>query len=61
MKMIFPCIHQSIHASIAGTEFMFRLGIAFRRWIAYKMKTDPFWQQGAEVVFSGTMMVMMRG
>jgi 5'-3' exoribonuclease 1 len=36
-----------------GTEFMFRLGIAFRRWIAYKMETDPFWQNGAEVVFSG--------
>jgi hypothetical protein len=36
-----------------GTEFMFRLGIAFRRWIAYKMETDPFWQTGAEVVFSG--------
>ena len=32
---------------------MFRLGIAFRRWIAYKMETDPFWQTGAEVVFSG--------
>jgi hypothetical protein len=28
-------------------------GIAFRRWIAYKMETDPFWQTGAEVVFSG--------
>ena len=36
-----------------GTEFMFRLGIAFRRWIQYKMETDPFWQTGAEVVFSG--------
>ena len=36
-----------------GTEFMFRLGIAFRRWIAYKMETDPFWQSGAEIVFSG--------
>ena len=36
-----------------GTEFMFRLGIAFRRWIAYKMKTDKFWQNGAEIVFSG--------
>jgi len=36
-----------------GTEFMFRLGIAFRRWIAYKMETDPFWQEGAEVIFSG--------
>ena len=29
------------------------IGIAFRRWIAYKMETDPFWQTGAEVVFSG--------
>ena len=38
---------------------MFRLGIAFRRWIAHKMKTDPFWQQGAEVVFSGTLMMVM--
>ena len=36
-----------------GTEFMFRLGIAFRRWIDYKMETDPFWQNGAEIVFSG--------
>jgi 5'-3' exoribonuclease 1 len=36
-----------------GTDFMFRLGIAFRRWIAYKMETDPFWRDGAEVVFSG--------
>ena len=36
-----------------GTEFMFRLGIAFRRWIDYKMKTDKFWQNGAEIVFSG--------
>lgn len=36
-----------------GTEFMFRLGIAFRRWIAYKMETDDFWKTGAEVVFSG--------
>ena len=36
-----------------GTEFMYRLGVAFRRWIAYKMETDPFWQSGATVVFSG--------
>ena len=36
-----------------GTEFMHRLGVAFRRWIAYKMDTDPFWQSGATVVFSG--------
>ena len=37
-----------------GTEFMHRLGIAFRRWIQYKMETDIFWKQnGAEIVFSG--------
>lgn len=36
-----------------GTDFMHRLSIAFRRWIAYKMKTDSFWQHGAEVVFTG--------
>jgi 5'-3' exonuclease len=36
-----------------GTEFMFRLGIAFHRWVEYKMKTDPFWQNGAEIIFSG--------
>ena len=29
------------------------IGIAFRRWIDYKIETDPFWQTGAEVVFSG--------
>ena len=36
-----------------GTDFMFRLGIAFRRWIAYKIETDVIWKNGAEVVFSG--------
>jgi hypothetical protein len=38
-----------------GTDFMYRLGIAFRRWIDYKMKHDPFWiNNGAEqIVFSG--------
>jgi len=41
------------NAITPGTEFMFRLGIAFRKWIAYKMETDPFWKNGAEVVFSG--------
>ena len=28
-----------------GTEFMHRLGIAFRRWIQYKQETDSFWRQ----------------
>lgn len=37
-----------------GTQFMHRLGIAFRSWIQYKMKTDEFWiSNGATVVFSG--------
>lgn len=36
-----------------GTDFMYKLGIAFRRWIKFKMDTDPFWQTGAEIVFSG--------
>lgn len=36
-----------------GTEFMYRLGIAFERWIEHKMKTDPVWQNGAEIIFSG--------
>eukprot|EP01036_Dinobryon_divergens_P031378 gene31378-40766_t len=37
-----------------GTEFMHKLGIAFRRWIQYKQETDSFWRQnGAEIVFSG--------
>jgi 5'-3' exonuclease len=36
-----------------GTPFMYRLSIAFRKWIEHKMKTDKFWQNGAEVIFSG--------
>lgn len=36
-----------------GTEFMFKLSLAFQRWIEYKMKTDQFWKNGAEIVFSG--------
>ena len=36
-----------------GTEFMHRLGAAFRKWIQYKMDTDPQWAGGARVVFSG--------
>lgn len=36
-----------------GTDFMFRLDIAFKDWIQYKMRTDNFWKNGAEVIFSG--------
>jgi 5'-3' exonuclease len=36
-----------------GTEFMYRLGLAFRSWIEYKMRSDPLWQTGCEIIFSG--------
>ncbi|CAM9498852.1 unnamed protein product, partial [Phaeothamnion confervicola] len=36
-----------------GTDFMYQLGRAFRKWIAYKIETDPAWRQGVRVVFSG--------
>jgi len=32
---------------------MHKLGVAFRRWIEFKMENDPFWKHGARVVFSG--------
>ena len=36
-----------------GTDFMYNLGTAFRAWIERKMEEDPFWRNGAKVVFSG--------
>ena len=36
-----------------GTDFMLKLSIAMRKWIEFKQKTDPFWKNGADVVFSG--------
>ena len=36
-----------------GNDFMFRLSLAFKHWIKYKIENDPFWRQGAKVVFSG--------
>jgi len=37
-----------------GTDFMYKLGLAFNAWFEFKMKNDPFWMEnGAEVVFSG--------
>lgn len=37
-----------------GTDFMYKLGLAFNAWFDFKMKNDPFWQEsGCEVVFSG--------
>ena len=39
-----------------GTEFMYKLGIAFRRWIDYKMESDIFWKNGAEI---GTIIIFL--
>ena len=39
-----------------GTDFMFKLGIAFRKWVEHKQATDLFWSgpHAAErVIFSG--------
>ena len=36
-----------------GTDFMLKLGLAMRKWIEYKQKTDPVWQNGCDVVVSG--------
>lgn len=37
-----------------GTEFMHNLSRRFRAWIHDKMSTDPAWQKGCTVVFSGS-------
>ena len=36
-----------------GTDFMLKLGLAMRKWIEYKQKTDPVWKNGCDVVVSG--------
>lgn len=36
-----------------GTQFMYDLSIRFREWIHEKMTTDPAFQQGCSIVFSG--------
>lgn len=37
-----------------GTQFMYDLSKRFRMWIDEKMRTDPAWQKGCTVVFSGS-------
>lgn len=37
-----------------GTKFMYDLSKKFQRWIDKKMRTDPAWQKGCTVVFSGS-------
>jgi 5'-3' exonuclease len=36
-----------------GTDFMLKLSLALQKWVAYKMETDPFWKNGADVIVSG--------
>mmetsp|Transcript_22405 Transcript_22405/g.52823 ORF Transcript_22405/g.52823 Transcript_22405/m.52823 type:complete len:850 (-) Transcript_22405:2304-4853(-) len=37
-----------------GTDFMLKLSLATQKWVEYKQKTDPFWQEmGVTVVVSG--------
>ncbi|KAA8494597.1 5'-3' exoribonuclease 2-like [Porphyridium purpureum] len=36
-----------------GTEFMADLSWQFRKWIRHKYLTDPAWQQGCDVIWSG--------
>jgi 5'-3' exoribonuclease 1 len=36
-----------------GTDFMLKLSLALQKWVAYKQRTDPFWQHGADVIVSG--------
>jgi len=36
-----------------GTDFMLKLSLAMDKWIEFKMETDPFWKDGAKVIFSG--------
>ena len=36
-----------------GTDFMLKLSLAMQKWVEYKLKTDPFWKDGAAIVFSG--------
>eukprot|EP00962_Isochrysis_galbana_P048613 scaffold20331_cov84-Isochrysis_galbana.AAC.1 len=36
-----------------GTDFLYRLGKRYKSWIQTKMQTDPKWQHGPTVIFSG--------
>lgn len=37
-----------------GTQFMTDLSLRFRQWIDEKMSSDPAWQQGCNIIFSGS-------
>jgi len=37
-----------------GTTFMKRLSQSFKKWLAKKIRNDPEWQQGCDIIFSGS-------
>jgi len=37
-----------------GTKFMSDLSSSFKEWLEYKTKNDPEWQQGCDIIFSGS-------
>mmetsp|Transcript_29497 Transcript_29497/g.57741 ORF Transcript_29497/g.57741 Transcript_29497/m.57741 type:complete len:554 (-) Transcript_29497:445-2106(-) len=37
-----------------GTEFMKKLSFSFKKWLENKIKFDPEWQQGCDIIFSGS-------
>lgn len=36
-----------------GTDFLLKLNMALQKWVEFKMETDPFWKDGADVIVSG--------
>jgi 5'-3' exonuclease len=36
-----------------GTDFLLKLNLALQKWVEFKMETDPFWKDGADVIVSG--------
>lgn len=36
-----------------GTDFMLKLSLAMQKWVEFKMQTDEFWINGADVIISG--------
>ena len=36
-----------------GTDFMLKLSLAMKKWVEFKMETDEFWKNGADVIVTG--------
>mmetsp|Transcript_46971 Transcript_46971/g.96038 ORF Transcript_46971/g.96038 Transcript_46971/m.96038 type:complete len:543 (-) Transcript_46971:1085-2713(-) len=37
-----------------GTDFMKQLSLHFKKWLEFKVKNDKEWQQGCDIIFSGS-------